>query len=552
MKSITLSPKKNTDYQITKLSLWIPLLALIAFFGLPMLGIFWHSLIDDNTGQLGLSNYISVLTMPGVWQATFNSLLLSITTTFLTLILAFIVAYGIECTMMPAKRFISSIITLPIIAPSLVLGLGLIFLLGRNGIIGNLFSMRLNIYGFWGLLIANVLYALPQAILIVRTSLKNADARQYEAANVLGASNWRQFKDITLADAKYGILSAAFVVFTITITDFGNAIVIGGDFSVLATEIYSQVNGQMKFGMGAVIGIMLLIPAATAVWIEHSASKRREKIGVSSVVPYQPTPNRRRDLSFFAIISMIAFCVLAVILTVVMVSFMKLWPYNLSFTLAHYAIDLDGGYSSLWNSIAISLMAAIIGTSSLFFLTFGIRRHKGSGRGLAIMLSSLPVGVPGLVLGLSYVFSFNTADLPWGILYGSAILIALCNYYHYHTQGYTTMMTGMRNVPDSLDEATQVLGGKTKHVLRDVYLSAMSLTLVSVALFLFMRSMVSLSAVIFLVSPAMPLGAVTIMRLDEAGLTSQAAAFSTCIMAIVSIMSLLLHYVTNKRRKLGQ
>jgi len=301
MKSITLNPTKSIDYHINKWSLWIPLLVLIAFFGLPMLSIIWHSFLDDRSGQFGFSNYLTVFNMNGVWKATFNSIMLSVVTTLITLFFAFIVAYGVECTRMPGKRVISSIITLPIIAPSLVLGLGLIFILGRNGIIGNIFSLRLNIYGFWGLLIANVLYALPQAILIIRTSLKNADARQYEAANVLGANGWCQFKDITLADAKYGILSAAFVVFTITITDFGNAIVIGGDFSVLATEIYSQVNGQMKFGMGAVIGIMLLIPAATAIWIERSASKRREKIGVSSVVPYDPAPNRTRDISFFII-----------------------------------------------------------------------------------------------------------------------------------------------------------------------------------------------------------------------------------------------------------
>nr|WED68539.1 ABC transporter permease subunit [Pectobacterium colocasium] len=102
-------------------------------------------------------------------------------------------------------------------------------------------------------------------ILIIRTTLRHSDTRQYEAANVLGASDWRQFLDITLPGLRYGLLSAAFVIFTITITDFGNAIVIGGNFSVLATEIYSQVSGQMKFGMGAVVGILLLLPAAASI-----------------------------------------------------------------------------------------------------------------------------------------------------------------------------------------------------------------------------------------------------------------------------------------------
>jgi iron(III) transport system permease protein len=549
MRSITLISAKGGDHYLTKFALWVPLLALIAFFGLPMLSILWYSLINDNTGAFGFSNYLALSDMPGIWRATLNSLVLSATTTFFTIFLAFVVAYGLECTAMPAKRVISSIITLPILAPSLVLGLGLIFILGRNGIIGNLLSIRMNIYGFWGLLIANILYALPQAVLIIRSALKQSDARQYEAANVLGANQWHQFKDITLSDAKYGLLSAAFVVFTITITDFGNAIVIGGDYSVLATEIYSQVNGQMKFGMGSVVGIMLLIPAATAVWIERSAMKSRDKIGTRTTVPYEPNPLRSRDLSFFVISSVIAFCVISVIFTVIAASFIKLWPYNLSLTLSNYDIDLEGGYLPLWNSIWISLTCALIGTVSLFLLSYGIRCHQGRGRNFAILLSSLPVGVPGLVLGLAYVFSFNSAQMPWGILYGTALLVALCNYYHYHTQGYTTMMMGIRSVPTALEDATKVLGGGTWQILRDVYLPAMRLTLLSVGIFLFMRSMVSLSAIIFLVSPTLPLGAVTIMRLDEAGLTSQAAAFSTCVMAIVAIMSLLLNYITVKKDK---
>lgn len=544
-----LPPQTAGDRWLSRLCLWLPLAALLAFFGIPMLSIVWHSLIDDRSGAFGLSNYLALMDSPGIWRATLNSLLLGVVTTLVTLVLGFIVAYGLECTVMPAKRFIAFATSLPVLAPSLVLGLGLIFLLGRNGIVGNMLDVRLDIYGFWGLLIANVLYALPQAILIVRVTLRHSDARQYEAANVLGATDWRQFIDITLPGVRYGILSAAFVVFTITITDFGNAIVIGGNFSVLATEIYSQVSGQMKFGMGAVVGILLLLPAAAAIWIERAAARRQKMIGTHAVIPHEPQPLRTRDISFYLATMTIALAIVIVIVTVVIASMIRLWPYRLDLTLRHYDIDLAGGYAPLWTSIWISALAAIIGTVLLFLLTFGIRRQPGRSANFAALLSALPVGVPGLVLGLSYVFTFNSADLPWGMLYGSAILVALCNYYHYHTQGYTTMMMGMRNVPNAMEDATTVLGGGVARILRDVYLPAMRVTLISVAMFLFMRSMVTLSAVIFLVTPSLPLGAVTVMRLDEAGFTSQAAAFSTCIMGIVAIMALLLHTLTGKQNK---
>jgi len=543
---ISAPPQSSADRWLSRACLWLPLAALILFFGLPMISILWHSLLDDRSGTLGLQNYLNLLDAPGIWRATFNSLLLGVTTTLCTLVLAFIVAYGLECTRMPGKRYIAAVTTLPVLAPSLVLGLGLIFLLGRNGLLASGLGIRMEIYGYWGLLIADLLYALPQAVMILRVALKHSDARQYEAAQVLGASEWRQFLTITLPSARYGLLSAGFVVFTVTITDFGNAVVIGGDFQVLATEIYSQVNGQMKFGMGAVVGILLLIPSAASIWIEKAASRRQKKIGTSMVLPYTPEPNRARDIPCYLACTAIGSSILAVIATVVYASFVRLWPYNKSLTFKHYNIDLAGGYNSLWTSIGVSVAAALIGVLLLFLLTFGIRRTPGRQADLATLISALPVAVPGLVLGLAYVFTFNTATLPWGILYGTAVLIALCNYYHYHTQGFATMMAGMRNVPTAMEDATSVMGGGLLRILKDVYLPAMRMTLITVGLFLFMRSMVTLSAVIFLITPSLQMGAVTVMRLDEAGFTSQAAAFSTCIMLIVGAVAIMLNWITRK------
>ncbi|KRC27925.1 ABC transporter permease [Acidovorax sp. Root217] len=546
MSSAALPPMSAGERWLLRACLWLPLAALVLFFGIPMLSIAWRSAMQDS-GGIGWGNYAALLDTPGVWRALSNSLLLGLVTTAVTLLLAFVVAYGMERTCMPGRNFVGMALALPMLAPSLVLGLGLIFLLGRNGIVGKMLGMRPDIYGFWGLLIADVLYALPQAVLIVRTSLRQGDARQYDAAEVLGATPWRQFRDITLPQARYGLLSAAFVVFTITITDFGNAVVIGGNFPVLATEIYNQVSGQMKFGMGAVVGLLLLAPAALSIFIERFAA-RRAGAGAESALP--PTPARRagRDTAFFFANLVIAGSIVAVVATVVLASFIRLWPYRLDLSLKHYDITIAGGYAPLWTSLWVSALAAIIGTALLFLLCFGIRRLPGPAARAATLLSALPVGVPGLVLGLAYVFTFNAGSMPWGLLYGTAILLALCNYYHYHTQGFVTMMTGMRNVPATLEDATTVLGGGTWRVLRDVVLPALMPTLLAVLVFLFMRSMVTLSAVIFLITPSLPMGAVTVMRLDEAGFTSQAAAFSTCIMAVVGSLTLALHLLALKRR----
>lgn len=546
MSSVTL-PMRAGERWLLRACLGLPLLALLLFFGLPMLSVLWRSL-QQESGGVGLANYAALADTPGVWRALFNSLGLGLVTTLITIALAFALAYGIERTCMPGKRFTVLTLWLPMLAPSLVLGLGLIFLLGRNGIVGKLLGIRPDMYGFWGLLIADVLYALPQAVLIVRTALRHGDARQFDAAEVLGASPWRQFVDITLPQVRYGLLSAAFVVFTVTITDFGNAVVIGGNFPVLATEIYNQVSGQMKFGMGAVVGIMLLAPAALAVFIERFAAQRA---GAGAEQAIAPVPVRRpgRDTAFFCISTLVNAFIWLVVGIVVLASFIRLWPYNLNLTLKHYDIDSADGYGPLWTSLWVSALAALIGTALLFLLCFGIRRMPGPAARLATLVSALPVGVPGLVLGLAYVFTFNAVGTPWSWLYGSALLLALCNYYHYHTQGFATMMTGMRHVPATLEDATTVLGGGLARVLRDVYLPAVAPTLLAVGLFLFMRSMVTLSAVIFLITPSLTVAAVSVMRLDEAGFTSQAAAFSTCIMAIVATLALLLFAVERWRQR---
>ena len=151
---------------------------------------------------------------------------------------------------------------------------GIVFLFGRNGVINRTFDLGIDIYGFWGIVISDVFYSFPHAYLILSAALAVADARLYESAQVLGATGARIFRDITLPSTKYGILSATFVVFTIVITDFGNPMVIGGDYNVLATEIYNQVSGQGNFSMGAVIGVMLLVPAALAVIAEKWIMRR--------------------------------------------------------------------------------------------------------------------------------------------------------------------------------------------------------------------------------------------------------------------------------------
>lgn len=527
----------------------LPLLGLVLFFVYPMVIVFLRS-ITQTDGSFGLGNYAEVLATRGFWRATSHSLIMTAATTVVSVTGGFVVAMGLYRCAIPGKWLIRSAILLPLLAPSLVQGLGLIFLLGRNGIISRMLGIEIEIYGFWGLLIANTFYALPQAVMIIGAALMLLDARIYEAAEVMGTRPIRQFRDLTLPAAKFGLLSATFVVFSITITDFGNAAVIGGDYSVLATEIYRQVVGRRNFNMGAVIGIILLLPTVLSYYIERHAAQRMRGGKSTDIQPFRPRFSPMRDISVGVACFAISAASAAVILTVVYASFVKLWPYNFTLTLKNYTITLAGGYSSLWMTIYVSVFAAVFGTIAVFALSIGLRRAPTYIARPLQVLAAMPAAVPGMVLGLAYILTFNSTATPLYLLYGTATLIVMVNFYHYHTQAFLTIQTGFQQFPEALEEAATSLGAGRARIARNVTAPFMKPMLVAVLFFLFMRSMVTLSAVIFLTTPDLSVAAVTIMRLDDSGRSAQAAAFSTCVMAIVALslitMRALLHWLRSK------
>lgn len=505
---------------------------LFLFFVYPLALVVVKSFVTID-GTVGLGNYEAAFARRGFWNATWNSLEMSAWTTLFSVTIGFIMAYAVHRSSMPCKTFFRLVALVPLLAPSLVQALGLIFLLGRNGLLNRTFDLGIEIYGFPGLVIANTLYAFPQAFLIMSAALAVSDARMNEASEVLGAGRVRTFFSVTLPSLKFGLISSAFLAFTITITDFGNAMVIGGDYTVLATEIYNQVAGQMNFNLGAVIGIVLLIPAAVAFFVQRAASRRQFATLTDQAVPLEPKRAPWFDGTMFALCALVAIAVLSVIGIVVYGSFMRLWPYDLSFTLRNYSIDLPGGFTPLWTSVQVSLIAAILGVILVVTITYVVQKVNNRLTRALYFLSILPAAVPGMVLGLAYVFAFNAPATPLYYLYGTVAILALCNFYHYHSQGFLTATTSLKNISDTFEESSKCLGAGFIRTLRHVVLPLMLPTVIAVAVFFFMRSMVSLSALIFLVTPRLEVASVTIMRLDETGFQSQAAAFSTAVMAVV-------------------
>jgi iron(III) transport system permease protein len=504
---------------------------LVLFVLYPLASILKRSFSTPD--GFGFGNYVRYLHQPKFVDIVLNSFAVSIASTLLTIVLAYGFAFAMHRSAIPYKGTFRLIALVPLFAPSLVQAMGILFLFGRNGLINRTFDAGIDIYGFWGIVIAEAFYSFPHAFLILSAALAVADARLYESAQMLGATGLRRFLTVTLPSTKYGLMSAIFVVFTIVITDFGNPMVIGGDFNVLATEIYNQVSGQANFEMGAVVGMILLVPAAIAVTVEKWVARRQYAVVGNGSQPLVIRRSRRSDAIMLAYVLVVCACILSVIGIVVVASFATLWPYNMSPSFRHYSFDVQNGLQPLWTSIWVSLMAAVVGMVVAVTCAHVVHKHQNPFTRMLYFLSILPAAVPGMVLGLGYILAFNDPANPVYAIYGTLAILAVCNVYHYHAQGFLVATTSLKQISGTLDEASTSLGAGFLRTLRKITLPLIWPSVVSVGVFFFLRSMVTLSAVIFLITPKTQLAAVSVLLLDDAGNQNQAAAFSVCIMLVV-------------------
>jgi iron(III) transport system permease protein len=492
---------------------------------------------------LGLGNYVLMLATPRFLRLLYNSFAVTLVSAALAVALAYGYAYAIQRTTMRGKAFFRMVGLLPLFAPSLVQAQGLTLLLGRNGLINRSFDLGIDIYGYWGIVISMVLYVFPYAFLILSAALAVADARLYESAEMLGANSGRIFRTVTLPSTKYGLAAAIFVCFTLVITDFGNPMVIGADYNVLATEVYNQVIGQANFERGTVIGMVLLIPAAVAAIVEKRVSRAQHAVIADQARPLTPRRHFSRDLAFLGLCTLVAVALVSIVLVVVYASFVHLWPYRMTFSLRHYAFDVQGGIEPLWNSINIALITAALGVVAVGGASYVIEKMTSLASRPLYFLAILPAAVPGMVLGLGYILAFNSPTNPIYLIYGTLFIIAIANVYHYHAQAFLIVSTSMKQISGTFDEASATLGGTRFDTLRKVILPLVLPTLLGVAVFFFMRAMVTLSAVIFLFTPQTQVAAVSVLLLEDRGATNQAAAFSVCIMASVAAGLLLVRSV---------
>lgn len=495
---------------------------------------------------VGLANYGAYFSNPTLVQSLFNSLFVAVTATAIVIPLAFSYAYALTRTCLPFKPVFYAVAMLPLFAPSLMSALSLVYIFGNQGFLKELLFGH-SIYGPIGIIIAQVTYTFPHALLILATALSLADGRLYEVADALSTRARRVFWTVTLPGARYGLISATFVVFTLVITDFGIPKVIGGQFNVLATDVYRAVVGQQNFEMGAVVGMILLVPAVLAFVVDRLGNRRQVALLSARAVPYEPKPKAGRDTGFLVFCIVVGGLLVAALGVAVWASFIQYWPYNLSLTLRNYNFDSfePKGWDPYFTSLMMAGLTSVIGTAIIFTGAYLVEKINAApiARAFAHFLAMLPVAVPGLVLGLGYVFFFNAPWNPANVLYATLAILVVNTITHFFTVSHITALAALKQIDREFEAVSASLKVPFWRTFRRVTVPICMPAILDIAVYLFVNAMTTVSAVIFLYGAHTKLASISIVHMDEAGFIAGAAAMATMIVGTaigVKILHILL------------
>jgi len=477
-------------------------------------------------------------------------------------------AFALVLTRTPLRhpRALRSLATLPLVAPPFVVGLALILVFGRSGFVNQVLAWALGIepsrwiYGMPGILVAQVFAFTPIAFLILVGVVDGVSPTLEEAAQTLRADRWHTFRDVSLPLMAPGLANAFLVSFIESLADFGNPILLGGDFGVLATEIYfSVVGAQLDAGRAAALGIVLVGFALAAFIGQRAAlagtaySTLTGRSEASRPAPL-PTGVRRACHALVWPWALVTLLLYALVLTG---GFAENWGRDYTPTLRHYAraFGIEWGPHGLlwagtaWHSLATTVSLSAIGaplTAALGILTaYLLTRQRFIGRAAFEFATLLSFAIPGTVIGVAYLLAFNTPPVE---ITGTALILVACNVFRSLPVGVRAGMAAMSQIDRGLDEASATLGAGTGTTVRRVLVPLLRPAVVAALVYAFVRSMTTLSAVIFLVSAQHPWATTYIVDRATNGDYGIAIAYSSVLIVVTLVVIAAIRALVGERR----
>lgn len=509
-------------------------LTFVVILIFPLFSLFSKAFLNASGEFAGLENYIEYFSSPSLSVSIKNTLVISCTAAVFGTLLGFLYAYGLTRTGIGGKTFFRYAAMIPLFLPTVVHGLGLVYLFGKQGLLTGI-GWDIGLYGKTGIILSEIIYTFPQAFLMFAIALNYADGRLYEAADSMGCNSMKKFSHITIPSVRYTLINSLFVCFTLAFTDFGAPKVLGGSYNVLATDIYEQVAGQFNMNMGAVVGTLLLIPAVLSFGVDRITA-RKNMDGISSKAQaLKIKKNTVRDSAFYIICGGIALCLLSLVAVLFIGAFTRYYPYDMGFTLENFKFNPStGGIQSYLNSIKMSVAAAVLGTIFVFVYAYLIERGKAAGvlKNTGRVLSSLPLALPGMVIGLSFIFFFNHKNNPLNCLYGTMGILILANILHFYSVPFVTASSALKKLDKEYENVADSLRIPGWKAFAKVVVPLSLPAVLEIFMYYFMNSMVTVSAVVFLYSAQFKVASIAITHMEEAGDIAEAAAMSLLILLI--------------------
>lgn len=502
------------------------IITIILFIFLTIFLLFPLVILLSNSINIGTlnPNFIEKLK-----EALKNSILISMIVAIISVLISYFVSFLIVKYHYQKKNLILMFLTLPMLVPTFTHALGFISFWGINGLFNNLFKANINIYGFWGIVLCSVCYVLPLSLIMFVDLLASENRVPYRVADTLGIPKFSQFIKIKLPYILKPTLFIMFTVFTMSITDYGIPMMIGGRTVTITTMIYEQIVGRLNFANGALIGIILLIPAIIMFVVGlFIKSHDNFEYRLDDEKTRKSLPKMLSILVYIFVFIFIAFP----LISCVFVSFVKKFPLDLSFSLTHVVhVIQDGSLKYLLNSLTISLFASILGTIISFLVSYIVTRVTGKKTSkLFHLLAIFTSSVPGIVLAVSYMFAFNKT-----IIYGTIIILIIINIIRYMGNPYLILFNKLDNIDKTIEATASTLGIPKKNIIIDVIIPQILTSIIEGFCYIFVNTMASVTTMLFLATAFTKPLALVIVEL-EAHNFIEMAAFVSLIILITNII----------------
>ncbi|MHB2169418.1 ABC transporter permease [Alsobacter sp. R-9] len=560
-------------FVVTSIGVVVSLVALFVFFPISKVLI---SAVRDNDGSFVPGLFLTKLADRSIWGldclygplrcgVAWNTLLLGVLVGFGSTALGLAFALIATRSGFKGKKALRVLSILPIITPPFVIGLALILLFGRSGVVSNVLFEWFDvprsrwIYGLPGVLIAQLLAFTPIAFLVLVGVVQGISPSLEEASQTLRANRWTTFRTVTLPLMRPGLANAFLLGFVESLADFGNPLVLGGNFEVLSTKIFFAVVGAATDeGRAAVLSIVLLVFTLGAFWLQQVWLGKKTYTTVTgkgdSGLP-APLPRRVAWLAYAIALPWALFT--AVVYALIIVGgFVKSLGRDYTPTLAHYItafrIDTSDGLrfaGSAWDSffatVYVAGMAAPV-TAAIGLLTgWLLTRNRFGGKGAFEFATLLSFAIPGTVVGVSYILAFNVP--PFEIT-GTALILVICFVFRNMPVGVRAGIATLSQIDKSLDEASLTLGARSATTVRRILLPLLRPAVVAALVYSFVRAMTAVSAVIFLVSAKYNMATTYIVGRVEAGEFGLAIAYSSALIVVMLAAILLIELLVGERR----